>query len=110
MGAGGDGIFDDDVALDVRGTLEDALATGSSPEEAGRSSDRGVRRRDGRRGGRPGHPLRRGGSSNGTRARGGTRPSPGVDGGRGGRSPRPMGRGGGGGPGGGGARGAGALA
>jgi hypothetical protein len=35
VGSWGTGIFEDDVALDVRGTFEDALASGASPGEAG---------------------------------------------------------------------------
>lgn len=34
MGSWGTGIFDDDVALDIRGEFEDALAEGMSVEEA----------------------------------------------------------------------------
>ncbi|WP_320669905.1 DUF4259 domain-containing protein [Patulibacter defluvii] len=34
MGAWGTGIFDDDLAADVRGDWEDALASGDSPERA----------------------------------------------------------------------------
>jgi len=40
VGAWGAGIFDDDVALDVRDAWEDALADGASPAEASRRLSR----------------------------------------------------------------------